>query len=97
MRSSLIFISIAILSCQSNKKKEAVSPSIETNTAIQDKIENNIHPIDENGKSDSIATTLESRMKALNIPGQALLFSMTTKSSGHKVMVKKYANGRRCK
>ncbi|MEC7771820.1 MAG: serine hydrolase domain-containing protein [Bacteroidota bacterium] len=72
MRSSLIFISIAILSCQSNKKKEAVSPSIETNTAIQDRIENNIHPIDENGKSDSIATTLESRMKALNIPGTSI-------------------------
>ncbi len=72
MRSILIFISITILSCQSNKKKEVVAPPINDNIAIRKRIENNIHPIDENGKSDTIATTLESRMKTLNIPGTSI-------------------------
>ena len=38
----------------------------------QDTFENNIYKIDENGKNDSIATTLESRMEALNVPGVSI-------------------------
>lgn len=73
MNFSLIaIIVVALLSCQSNKKKEIVDSSKDGESAIQKRIENNIYEIDENGKNDSLATTIESRMKILNVPGLSI-------------------------
>lgn len=70
--SSIIIMALAILSCQSNKKKEIVDFSIDRGTNIQNRIEDNILKIDENGKNDSIATTIKLRMKALSVPGLSI-------------------------
>lgn len=69
---SFIVIFFLTLACNSDKKKKIVNSSIEEESSIQSRIENNIYKIDENGKNDSIATTLESRMEALNVPGVSI-------------------------
>lgn len=68
----ITIVVIALISCQSNKKKEIVDSSKDRETNIQYRIENNIYAIDENGKSDSLATTIQSRMKVLNVPGLSI-------------------------
>ncbi|WP_108245018.1 serine hydrolase domain-containing protein [Muricauda brasiliensis] len=67
-----IVISLLTLACNSNKKNKIVDSTIGKELSIQSRIENNIYKIDENGKNDSIATTLESRMEALNVPGVSI-------------------------
>ena len=68
----LIVIVVLITSCQSNKKKGNVDSSNDNEISIQERIENNIYTIEENGKSGSLATTIQSRMKALNVPGLSI-------------------------
>jgi CubicO group peptidase (beta-lactamase class C family) len=70
--SSVAILIVAISSCQPNKKKEIVDPSKDRAVTIQQSVENNIYKIDENGKNDSIATTLASRMEALKVPGVSI-------------------------
>jgi len=69
---SFIVISLVLLSCNSNKKEKIANSTKEEKTAIQESVENNIYKIDENGISDSLATTIQSRMKALNVPGLSI-------------------------
>ncbi|WP_437396945.1 serine hydrolase domain-containing protein [Flagellimonas lutimaris] len=68
----LIIILITLSSCQSKKNKEITNHSTFTETNTQQRVENNIYKIDQNGKSDSLATTIESRMKELNVPGVSI-------------------------
>ena len=73
MKFSLIAITIvALSSCQSNKKKEITDGSKGKETYIQHRVENNIYTIDENGKNNSTATTIESRMATLNVSGVSI-------------------------
>ncbi|MBR9855735.1 MAG: beta-lactamase family protein [Algicola sp.] len=73
MNFSFIAIAIiALVSCQSNKKKEITAPPPASIDNIQQRIENNIHIIDENGKNSSTTTTIESRMEALNVAGVSI-------------------------
>ncbi|MDF0717529.1 serine hydrolase [Muricauda sp. 334s03] len=66
-----IVISLVLLSCNSNKKKKIPNAADEVIT-LQERVESNIYKIDENGKNDSIPTTIESRMKSLNVPGVSI-------------------------
>jgi len=67
---SLIILLISLLSCQTEKKKKtSTNSSIIKSNSLQNKVENNIYRIDKNGVNDSLSTTIESRMKELNIPG----------------------------
>lgn len=68
----LITILTILASCQSKKEKEITNHSTLSETVTQQRVENNIYRIDKNGKSDSLATTIESRMKELNIPGVSI-------------------------
>lgn len=72
MKLSLIIITLVILSCQSNKKQESINSSTKIEINLQERVENNIYAIDENGDNDSLAVSLESRMKTLNIPGVSI-------------------------
>lgn len=73
MKFSLIaIIIVALSSCQSNKKKEITDHSTDREANIQQRVENNIYKIEKNGKNDSTATTIESRMEALNISGVSI-------------------------
>ena len=63
---------VLLLSCHSDKKNELINSSIESETTIQNYIENNIYRISKNGKNDSSATTIEARMKELNVPGLSI-------------------------
>lgn len=69
----LIFMVFLICSCQSGNKKEITSSTNkEDDISLQNQVENNIYRIDENGISDSLPLTIESRMKELNIPGVSI-------------------------
>ncbi len=57
-----VLLTLVISSCQSKNNQER----------IQERIENNIYAIDENGRNNSSPVTLESRMKTLNVPGLSI-------------------------
>lgn len=69
---SLVIITFSLLSCRSEKKKETINTTNTETITLQNQVENNIYRIDENGKSDSLSITIESRMKELNIPGVSI-------------------------
>ncbi len=66
---SPLLILMTIWACQS-KKDSGLSSQHEIST--QALFENNIYRINEDGNNDSIATTLESRMEELNVPGVSI-------------------------
>ena len=72
MSFALIVITVALLSCQTKKKQHNIDSSSIKEISLQERVENNIYAIDENGHNDSLAVTIESRMKALNIPGLSI-------------------------
>lgn len=57
--------------CQPKKKNEDNQSPV-PKTSTQEFVENRIRRIDHTGKSDSITTTLELRMKELNVPGVSI-------------------------
>ncbi len=67
----LVLILMIGLGCQP-KKTNVHNQSSEQKPSKQELVENGIRPIDKDGKSDSIATTLELRMKDLNVPGVSI-------------------------
>lgn len=68
LKFGFLLLLITIFACQSKKIKDnSFLPEI--NISTQELVENNIYRIDEDGNNDSVATTLESRMKELNVPG----------------------------
>ncbi len=67
----VVLVLMATLGCQSKKKSDNEQTS-DQNLSTQELVENGIYRIDENGKSDSIATTLELRMKELKVPGVSI-------------------------
>lgn len=58
-----------LLAGQSTESMKDNSSPTEINRSFQHHFENNINRIDKSGKSDSLAITLEARMKELNVPG----------------------------
>lgn len=67
----IALILLTTLACQSNKKSED-NQSSDKKISTQELVENGIRRIDDTGKSDSITTTLELRMKELNVPGVSI-------------------------
>ncbi|WP_223033722.1 serine hydrolase domain-containing protein [Hanstruepera marina] len=73
MNLSLIaLVLFTFLSCQSNTRKELVDSATGNSNSMQNRIENNIHRIDKNGKNDPLATTIETRMRDLKVPGVSI-------------------------
>ncbi len=68
----LTIITLAMLSCQSSKSLKSVNSIVKSDNSLQSQFENNIYRIDGKGISDSVAITIESRMKELNIPGLSI-------------------------
>ena len=65
----LSVIAFTFLSCQPGKNIKSVDTVVPPTASLRTQFENNIIRINENGISDSVATTIENRMKELNIPG----------------------------
>lgn len=61
-----LLILMTVFACQSENNNALSS---QKNPFTKELVENNIYRIDEDGNNDSVATTLESRMKELNVPG----------------------------
>lgn len=57
-----------MFACQSNRKMDS-NLSSGKSIFTEKLVESHIFRIDENGNNDSVSTTLESRMKELNVPG----------------------------
>lgn len=71
LKIGIVLVLMATLGCQSLKKSHNERTS-DQNVSTQELVENSIYRIEENGKSDSIATTLELRMKELKVPGVSI-------------------------
>lgn len=69
LKFGFLLILMTIFACQSKKNNTLSS---EKNISTQERVEKNIYRIGENGNNDSVATTLESRMKELNVPGVSI-------------------------
>ncbi|RSK40415.1 serine hydrolase domain-containing protein [Mangrovimonas spongiae] len=69
---SLLAIIVVVLSSCLSNKKDNKNHTTAREINFQQRVENNIYKINKNGEDDSTATTIESRMKALNVAGVSI-------------------------